>query len=81
MHARSCFAAFDADPAATVTVDLEATTLTLPGGETVKFPVDEFARHCMLEGVDELGYILKQEEAISAYEVWRSLGVDTFLAV
>ena len=64
-----------------VQVDLASQTITLPDGEKVKFPVDEFARHCMLEGVDELGYILKQEEAIAAYEAARLLSVDTFLAV
>ena len=48
---------------------------------TVDFPIDEFARHCMLEGVDELGYILQQEEAIAKYEATRPLTVNTFLAV
>jgi 3-isopropylmalate/(R)-2-methylmalate dehydratase small subunit len=78
---KKLFAALETDPAAEVTVDLESTTLTLPDGETVKFPVDEFARHCMLEGVDELGYILNQEEAIAKYEAGRALSVDTLLAV
>jgi 3-isopropylmalate/(R)-2-methylmalate dehydratase small subunit len=78
---KKLFAALESDPAATVTVDLESTTLTLPDGEAVKFPVDEFARHCMLEGVDELGYILNQEEAIAKYEAVRPLSVDTLLAV
>jgi 3-isopropylmalate/(R)-2-methylmalate dehydratase small subunit len=56
-----------ADPAQTVTIDLAAQTLTY-GGESVTFPIDPFARHCLLEGVDELGYILQQEDAIRAYE-------------
>jgi 3-isopropylmalate/(R)-2-methylmalate dehydratase small subunit len=72
---------FEAGPDATVTVDLESTTLTLPDGETVKFPMDEFSRYCMLEGVDELGYILQQEQAIANYEAARPLTVNTFLAV
>lgn len=78
---KKLFAALEANPAATVTVDLETTTLTLPDGETVKFPIDEFARYCMLEGVDELGYILKQEEAIAQYEAARPLTVNTALAL
>ena len=78
---KKLFAALAVNPAATVTVDLESTTMTLPDGETVKFPIDEFARYCMLEGVDELGYILNQEEAIARYEAGRPLTVDTFLAV
>ena len=56
------------DPGAKVTVDLAAQRLVLPGGKQVEFPVDAFAKHCMLEGVDELGYILGNETAISAYE-------------
>jgi 3-isopropylmalate/(R)-2-methylmalate dehydratase small subunit len=78
---KKLFAALESDPAATVTVDLATTTLTLPDGEQVPFPIDEFARYCMLEGVDELGYILQQEEAIAKYESGRLLSVDTFQAV
>jgi 3-isopropylmalate/(R)-2-methylmalate dehydratase small subunit len=74
---KALFAAVAADPAATVTVDLEQRKLTLPDGSAVTFPIDEFARHCMLEGVDELGYILQQEAAIAAYEAARPLTVDT----
>jgi 3-isopropylmalate/(R)-2-methylmalate dehydratase small subunit len=55
-------------PDAKLTVDLAAQTLTLPGGRAVEFPVDPFAKHCLLNGVDELGYILQQEAAIVAYE-------------
>jgi 3-isopropylmalate/(R)-2-methylmalate dehydratase small subunit len=74
---KAIFAALDKDPAATVTVDLVEKKLVLPDGSTVEFPIDEFARHCMLEGVDELGYILQQEPAIAAYEAQRPLTVNT----
>jgi 3-isopropylmalate/(R)-2-methylmalate dehydratase small subunit len=57
-----------ANPGVEVTVDLERTTLTLPTGSEVKFPIEAFARYCLLNGVDELGYLLKQEASISAYE-------------
>lgn len=56
------------DPAAKIAVDLAAESLHLPDGRTVKFSIDGFARRCMLEGVDELGYVLNREAAISAYE-------------
>jgi 3-isopropylmalate/(R)-2-methylmalate dehydratase small subunit len=39
--------------------------------------MEEFARHCMLEGVDELGYILQQEAAIASFEAARPLSVNT----
>src|SRR3989442_4859200 len=55
-------------PGATVNVDLAGQTLTLPGGRAIELPIDPFALHCLLEGVDELGYILQQDAAIAAYE-------------
>ena len=55
-------------PGAIVKIDLEAQTVTLMDGRSVEFPIDQFAKHCILEGVDELGYILQQESAIAAYE-------------
>jgi 3-isopropylmalate/(R)-2-methylmalate dehydratase small subunit len=51
-----------------VSIDIETTTLTLPDGTAVKFPLEAFARYCLLNGVDELGYLLSQDAAISAYE-------------
>src|SRR5947209_17430566 len=49
------------NPEATLKIDLASRTLTLSDGRKFEFPVDEFARHCLLEGVDELGSLLKQE--------------------
>ncbi len=57
-----------ADPATEVTIDLETQTLTLPGGVTAKFPIDLFSKRCLLDGVDQLGYILKHAGQIAAYE-------------
>ncbi len=65
------------DPGATIQVDLASQTVTLPGGRQISFPVDSFARQCMLEGVDELGYILLQESAIAAYETRREASFNT----
>jgi 3-isopropylmalate/(R)-2-methylmalate dehydratase small subunit len=64
-------------PGAVVKVDLAAQTLTLPDGRAIEFPIDPFARHCLLEGVDELGYILQQDAAIAAYEAKRVGSVNT----
>jgi 3-isopropylmalate/(R)-2-methylmalate dehydratase small subunit len=57
-----------AHPAVEVTLDVAACTLTLPGGAAVSFPLERFARHCLLEGVDELGFLLARGAQIEAYE-------------
>jgi 3-isopropylmalate/(R)-2-methylmalate dehydratase small subunit len=51
-----------------VHVDLREQTLSLPDGEAVHFPVDPFARHCLLEGLDPLGFLLAEQAAIDRYE-------------
>jgi 3-isopropylmalate/(R)-2-methylmalate dehydratase small subunit len=56
------------NPGAEVALDVERTTLTLPDGTVVRFPLEGFARYCLLNGVDELGYLLSQNTAIAAYE-------------
>lgn len=71
------FEALAKDPAAEVRVDLENQTLTTPGGRQVEFPVDSFAKHCLLEGVDELGYTLQHEAEIAAFEARRVGSVNT----
>jgi 3-isopropylmalate/(R)-2-methylmalate dehydratase small subunit len=60
-----------ATPGATVSVDLESTTITLADGTSAKFPVDTFARYCLLNGIDELGFLMKQETAIASFEARR----------
>ena len=57
-----------AAPGAPVRIDLEAQTVTLPDGGTARFPIDGFSRHCLLNGVDELGFLLSQEADIARYE-------------
>jgi 3-isopropylmalate/(R)-2-methylmalate dehydratase small subunit len=57
-----------AAPGAEVEVDLEARTISLPGGGTASFPIDAFARYCLMNGVDELGFLLSQDAAITAFE-------------
>jgi 3-isopropylmalate/(R)-2-methylmalate dehydratase small subunit len=60
-----------ASPGASVTVSLEDRSLGLPDGSRVTFPIDPFARYCLMNGVDELGFLLSQEAAISAFEASR----------
>lgn len=55
-------------PKATVTLDLRSLLIMLPGKRTAPFTVDGFARRCLLEGVDELGYLLGKQEEVAAYE-------------
>jgi 3-isopropylmalate/(R)-2-methylmalate dehydratase small subunit len=55
-------------PGAEVTLDVAARTLSLPDAQRVSFPLEAFAQHCLLEGVDELGYLLAREAQIEAYE-------------
>jgi 3-isopropylmalate/(R)-2-methylmalate dehydratase small subunit len=62
---------------AAVKVDLAAQTITLPDGQRIEFPVDQFMKTCLLEGIDELGWILKQEPAIAAFEMSRVGSIDT----
>jgi 3-isopropylmalate/(R)-2-methylmalate dehydratase small subunit len=57
-----------AAPGADVKIDLEACTITLPGGGTASFPIDAFARYCLMNGVDELGFLLSQDPAIAGFE-------------
>jgi 3-isopropylmalate/(R)-2-methylmalate dehydratase small subunit len=68
---------FALPPEATVVIDLETQTLALPGGRKVEFPIDPFAKHCLLNGIDELGYIRQQEDAIAAFEARCGCAVNT----
>jgi 3-isopropylmalate/(R)-2-methylmalate dehydratase small subunit len=65
---RDIHAALLHSPNAVVTIDLEAQRLTMADGRAVEFPVDAFSKHCLLDGVDELGYILQHSTAIADYE-------------
>ena len=55
-------------PSARVTVNLETSTLTLPDGETVTFPVPPFSKYCLLNGIDEMGFLLKTSDDVADYE-------------
>ncbi len=60
-----------------VTIDLESQTVTLADGTIAAFAIDPFSKQCLLDGVDELGYILQQESAIAAFEASHPARVNT----
>ncbi len=59
-------------PGAEIDIDLETCRLTLPTGSTFAFPLDAFARHCLLNGIDELGYLQSRLADIERYEAART---------
>jgi 3-isopropylmalate/(R)-2-methylmalate dehydratase small subunit len=56
------------DPETTLTIDLEQQMVTLPEGQQVSFPIDGFSKHCLLNGVDQMGFLMQQDDDIAAYE-------------
>jgi 3-isopropylmalate/(R)-2-methylmalate dehydratase small subunit len=62
-----------ANPGAEITIDVASRMLTLPTGSRVKFPLEDFSRYCLLNGVDELGFLLERRAAIEAYEKGRQV--------
>ena len=74
---RQLLSLVEEDPATQVSIDLEKQELRLPDGRAVTFPIDNFSKTCMLEGVDQLGYLLKQVEHVAAYEAANPVRVST----
>lgn len=62
---------------ATVSVDLENQTLTLPDGESINFPIEPFAKYCVLNGVDQLGFLASADADVSTFEDARAPRVNT----
>jgi 3-isopropylmalate/(R)-2-methylmalate dehydratase small subunit len=60
------------NPGIIVTIDIETATLTLPGERVIEFPIDGFARFCLLNGIDQLGFLQKHRDQISRFEEIRS---------
>ena len=65
------------DPTTEVSIDLENQTLVLPDGRAVEFPIDGFAKYCLLNGVDQLGYLQGLEDETIRYEESHTSGVNT----
>jgi 3-isopropylmalate/(R)-2-methylmalate dehydratase small subunit len=62
------FREVEATPGYQLTVDLSAQTITTPAGEAIAFAVDPFRKHCLLNGLDDIGLTLEHVEAIRAFE-------------
>jgi 3-isopropylmalate/(R)-2-methylmalate dehydratase small subunit len=77
---RQLFELVATNPDVELTVDLEAQVVHMPGDEDLPFDVDPFARRMLLEGTDEIGYLLSREAAIAAYEGTHPARIDTHLA-
>jgi len=60
------------NPGVELHVDVAASQLTLPDGRVVEYPIDAFARYCLTQGIDQLGYLLQQADAIAQFEETRS---------
>jgi 3-isopropylmalate/(R)-2-methylmalate dehydratase small subunit len=58
-------------PGADIVVDLTTTSIRLPNGTEVRFPIDAFARHCLMNGIDELGYLQSKLADVERYEAAR----------
>jgi 3-isopropylmalate/(R)-2-methylmalate dehydratase small subunit len=65
------------DPSTVITIDLAAQTINLPDGRRVTFPIDPFAKHCLLNGVDQMGFLLAEDESILAFETTNPARVQT----
>jgi 3-isopropylmalate/(R)-2-methylmalate dehydratase small subunit len=65
---RQLFSLVEEEPDTKISINLASQDLTLPDGRRVSFPIDEFSKTCLLEGIDQLGYLLKYEAQVVAYE-------------
>jgi 3-isopropylmalate/(R)-2-methylmalate dehydratase small subunit len=77
---RQLFSLVEEAPGDEITIDLASQTLILPDGRGVTFPIDEFSKTCLLEGIDQLGYLLQHNAQISAHEEAHPARVNTALA-
>ena len=57
-----------AHPGSELEIDVVASTLTLPNGHVVSYPIDAFARYCLIEGIDQLGYLQQNLDVITQFE-------------
>jgi 3-isopropylmalate/(R)-2-methylmalate dehydratase small subunit len=65
------------DPTTAVTIDLANQRLILPGGQSVSFPIEPFAKHCLLNGIDQMGFLIGEEDAIATYEADHPARIQT----
>ena len=74
---RQLFSLAEEDPTTSVSIDVESQTVTLPDGRKVKFPLDGFSKYCLLNGVDQLGYLMNLEDEVKGYESNNPQRVET----
>ena len=65
------------DKEAEISIDLTMQTVTLPNGQKIEFPIDNFNKTCLLEGIDQLGYLFKFAAAVGEYETKHPARVNT----
>lgn len=71
------FSLADEDPTTAVSVDVEEQTLSLPDGRKVTFPLDGFSKYCLLNGVDQLGYLVNLNDEVQDFEECNPQRVST----
>lgn len=57
-----------ANPGAELTIDIASSKVTLPDGRSISYPIDNFSRYCLVEGIDQLGFLLQQVDDIAFFE-------------
>ncbi len=63
------FSLNESDKDAELEIDVASQKLTLPNGTVIEFPIDDFSKTCLLEGIDQLGYLQKHQPSVEAYEL------------
>lgn len=74
---RQLLSMVEEDPSTPVTIDLHQQQVRLPDGQAITFPIDGFAKYCLLNGVDQLGFLQSQEDAIIEYEARHPATIST----
>jgi 3-isopropylmalate/(R)-2-methylmalate dehydratase small subunit len=74
---RQLISMVEEDPSTPFTIDLAAQQVRLPDGQTIAFPIDGFAKYCLINGVDQLGFLQSQENAIRDYEATHPQRITT----
>ena len=65
------------EPSTELQIDLANQAVVLPDGQTVSFPIDGFSKHCLLNGIDEMGFLLKEDQTIAAFEQGNPAVINT----
>jgi 3-isopropylmalate/(R)-2-methylmalate dehydratase small subunit len=68
------------EPNTQITVDLASQKVQLPDGRAVQFPIDTFSKTCILNGIDQLGYLQRHTAAVAAYEAEHPDRINTLAA-